>query len=85
MPVLDPEGKVAGIVTEFDLLKAIMEDKALLKVTAGEPLTPNPHTVTPDTTAPELIRLLEDNYLIRMPVVDAKGRLCPGEIFYRVT
>jgi CBS domain-containing protein len=75
VPVLDPEGKVVGIVTEFDLLKAVLEDKALSKVTAGELMTSNPQTVTPDMTAPELIRLLEDNHLIRMPVVDTDGKL----------
>lgn len=75
VPVVDSEGKVVGIVTEFDLLKTIMENKTLSSMTAGEMMTPNPVTVGPDTTAPDLIRLLEDKHLIRMPVVDAKGKL----------
>lgn len=75
VPVQDPGGKVVGIVTEFDLLQTIKEDKGLSTTTAGEMMTPNPVTVGPDTTSGELIRLLQDKHLIRMPVVDANGKL----------
>ena len=75
VPVLDRDRRLLGIVTEFDLLKAVMEDKLLSQVTAGELMTPNPITVTPDTSAMEIIGQLEGKHLIRMPVVDEDNKL----------
>ena len=75
VPILAPDGKVVGIVSEFDLLKAIMDNKELAKVTAGEIMTKDPITVTQDTSAVDIIRLLQTKHLIRMPVVDAEGKL----------
>ncbi len=75
VPVQDENRKLIGIVTEFDLLKAIMEGKELSKVTAGEIMTQNPITVLHDTPAMEIVRLLEEKHLIRMPVVDTEGKL----------
>lgn len=75
VPVLDKDRRVIGIVSEFDLLKALMEDKPLSQVTAGDIMTPNPITVTPETPTMDIIRLLEEKHLIRMPVVNAEGKL----------
>ena len=75
VPVLDKNHRLIGIVSEFDLLKALMEDKALSQVTAGEIMTPNPITVAPDTPAMDIINLLEGRHLIRLPVVDQEGKL----------
>ena len=75
VPVQNSEGKVVGIITEFDLLKSIRKDKVLANTTAGDMMTPNPVTVSPDTSSGDLMRLLEDHHLIRMPVVDSEGKL----------
>lgn len=75
VPVVDSSNRVIGIVSEFDLLKALMDDKPLAQVTAGELMTRTPITVTLDTAAMDIIRLLEEKHLIRMPVVDRDGRL----------
>ncbi len=75
VPIVDKDHKLIGIVSEFDLLKALMEDKELEKVSAGELMTWDPVSVAPDTPAMEIIRLLEEKHLIRMPVVDTDGKL----------
>ncbi len=75
VPVVDEKHRLIGIVSEFDLLKVLMEDKPLSEVTAGEIMTPNPMTVAPEITAMDIIRLLEEKHLIRLPVVDEKGKL----------
>ncbi len=75
VPVQDKDRRLIGIVSEFDLLKAIMEGKELSKVTAGEIMTPNPITVVSDAPAMEIIMLLEEKHLIRVPVVDPEGKL----------
>jgi len=75
VPILEKDHKVTGIVSEYDLLKAIMEGKDLAKVTAREIMTKNPITVNQDTPATEIMRLLQEKHLIRMPVVDDEGKL----------
>lgn len=75
VPIVNEQEKVVGIVTEYDLLKAIMEGKSLAEITAAEIMTPNPVTVNPETPAEDLLRLLEDNHYIRLPVIDSEGKL----------
>lgn len=75
VPILAKDGKLVGIVSEFDLLKAILDGKELAKVTAGDIMTKDPITVTPETPAMDIIRLLQEKHLIRLPVVDAEGKL----------
>ena len=75
VPILEKDQKVIGIVSEYDLLKAIKEGKELAKVTAREIMTKNPITVNQDTSATEIMRLLEEKHFIRMPVVDDEGKL----------
>ena len=38
-------------------------------------MTKDPITVKPETPAMEIIRQLQEQHLIRMPVVDAEGKL----------
>jgi CBS domain-containing protein len=73
--VIDTEEKLVGIVTEFDLLATILKDKPLSDTTVGEMMTSKPIAATPSTCAADLVRLLQDKHLIRMPVVDTTGKL----------
>jgi CBS domain-containing protein len=75
VPILASDGKVVGIVSEFDLLKAITEGKQLSKVKAGDIMTKGVISVTQDTPAMEIIQLLQSKHLIRIAVVDAEGKL----------
>lgn len=75
VPVVDQDHRVVGIVSEFDLLKAILKDRALSTVTAGEIMTPNPITAHPEDLSTEIVRVLEEKHLIRLPVVDSEGKL----------
>jgi CBS domain-containing protein len=75
VPILAKDGKVLGIVSEFDLLKAIMEGKELSAVKAGDIMTKGAISVTKDTPATEIIHLLQSKHLIRVAVTDAEGRL----------
>jgi len=75
VPIVASDGKVVGIVSEFDLLKAIMEGKQLWTVKAEEIMTKGVISVTQDTLAMEIIQLLQSKHLIRVAVVDAEGKL----------
>ena len=75
VPIVDHDQHLLGIVSEFDLLHAIKEKKSLSGVPASALMTPAPITVKPETPAMEIIDRLEGRHLIRMPVVDEKGKL----------
>jgi CBS domain-containing protein len=75
VPILAKDGKLVGIVSEYDLLKTIEEGKELAKVTAGEIMIKDPITVSRNTPAMEIIHLLQERHFIRTPVVDADGKL----------
>ena len=75
VPILAKDEKLVGIVSEFDLLKAIEEGKDLEKVVAGEIMIKDPITVTRKTLAMEIVHLLQKKHLIRTPVVDDAGKL----------
>jgi predicted transcriptional regulator len=75
VPISSEDGKVVGIVSEFDLLQAISEGKDLAQITAGEIMTKGHVSITRDTQATEIIQLLQNRHLIRVTVVDAQEKL----------
>lgn len=58
IPIVDGGGRLAGIVTEFDLLGAIVEGKDLARTAAGEIMTGNPVTVSERAPAAEILETL---------------------------
>jgi len=69
LPVVDDKGKVVGVVSEFDLLKAIKEGKKLEQITAEDIMSKKPICVTENTTVEEIIDLMMKHNIIRVPVV----------------
>ena len=61
VPILARDGKVLGIVSEFDLLKAITEGKELSKITARDIMTKEAISVTQETPAMEIIHYCRAN------------------------
>lgn len=72
LPVVDEEGTVVGIVTEYDLLQAMIDGRDLRKITAAEIMSANPLTVTEDQTLAQVADLFQDRYVTRVPVVRNK-------------
>ena len=75
VPIIDHSGRLLGIVSEFDLLNTLRKGKNLREITAGEIMTPNPVSVTQNTDVVTVIEVLQNNHLIRVPVVDSTGKL----------
>ena len=75
VPIVDRANRLIGIVSEFDLLNAIREGKPLADVTAQDILTSNPISATEDTDMYTVIEILQNNHLIRVPIVDSAGKL----------
>ena len=72
IPVVELSGEVVGIVTEFDVLKAVQEGKNLHEIEASEIMTENPLCVDEDAPAEEVIQKMIQHRIIRLPVVREK-------------
>lgn len=70
--VLDPEGRLAGIVTDGDLRRHMTVD--LIEQQVTQIMTINPVTVTADLIAPEVLNLMNRQAITAVFVVDALGR-----------
>ncbi len=67
---MDTDKNLLGIVTEYDLLKVLLEKQDTNKVKAEDIMTKTLITVNEDTPIHDVIKTLEDNKLIRVPVVN---------------
>ncbi len=85
LPVLDKDKNLVGVISEKDILYAspspatslsIHEMAYLLsKLTVKKLMSKNPVTITKDTTVEEAARLMVDQDLSCLPVIDEEGRL----------
>jgi CBS domain-containing protein len=75
LPVVDPKGKVVGVVTEFDLLQAIHEGKDLQTTKAEELMTKPVVCVQEDEEIDAVIGKMTERNIIRLPVVGEDGKL----------
>ncbi len=75
VPVVDDGKRLAGIVSEHDLLAAMDDGHELKRLTAGDIMTGNPYSVRTETTLGTLVHVLRASDLVRVPVVDAGDKL----------
>jgi predicted transcriptional regulator len=68
MPVTDDEGKVIGVVTELDILHAVLSGKELAKIIVKDIMTTKPVTVDVDTALTEVVKIMKEKNIIRLPV-----------------
>lgn len=88
LPVVEEDGTLVGIVTEYDLLQAMIEGRDLRKISAGEIMSLYPVTVTEEHTLAQVADLFQDRYLTRVPVVRRKklvGILARRDLLYGYT
>lgn len=83
VPVVKEDRTLVGLISEFDLLKALSNGNDLRKTTAADIMTPEEDlvTVTGDTLVMDLARILQESHLIRVPVV--KGKTLVGIVARR--
>jgi CBS domain-containing protein len=74
MPVTEEDGKVIGVVTEYDLLAQIATGRQLRKLTAQDVMTKKTVTVDVNTPLNEVLNIMLDKDVIRVPVT-REGRL----------
>jgi CBS domain-containing protein len=69
IPVVEEDGTLMGLVSEYDLLQAMIDGRDLKKVIASDVMSAHPVTVTEDQTLVEVANLFQDRYLARVPVL----------------
>ena len=69
VPVIEPGNRLVGIITEIDILKALVGEKDLHTLKAEDIMTPQPVTVEETATAEMVIIQMIDHKIIRIPVV----------------
>ena len=78
--VTDGQGRVAGLITDGDIRRHLLDDPDLLARPAGEAMTADPGVITPEMLATAGLHRLDDfhplpgNKAGEAPVVDTDGR-----------
>ena len=70
MPIIDDDGKVIGILTIIDILRAIKDNKNLDTLKAGDLMTRNPTVIKQETDILDIIDILDKKGIEMVPVVD---------------
>lgn len=72
VPVEDDSGRLLGLVSHRQLLRLIARglDKDSEPVMVRDIMRPDPHSISPDTTTVEAIRIMRENRLSCLPVTD---------------
>jgi arabinose-5-phosphate isomerase len=74
--VTQRDGKVLGIITDGDLRRVMQRRKeSVLSLTAADCMTKNPRTMSRTELAASALRLMEENKITSVLVVDPAGRL----------
>jgi CBS domain-containing protein len=74
--VVTKEGKIAGIVTERDIvIRLITQNLDPGKVKVEEIMTKNVVTYPPDSSVSEVIQAMSRHRIRRVPIVDGRGKL----------
>ncbi len=73
--VLDGDERLAGIVTDGDIRRALIKYKDLPQRSVDEVMTRNPKSILPETMAAEALELMEKHLITVLPVVGIKGKL----------
>lgn len=74
MPITDRDGKIVGLVTEFDIIHAARQGKALATTTAQDIMTYDVISVDVNVPIEEVVAILEQERILRVPVTE-EGRL----------
>ena len=77
--VLDSEGRLAGLITDGDVRRALRQHDDIRGVVAAEVMTARPAAISPGASVHEALRKMEDrgSQISVLPVVDETG-LCVG-------
>ena len=78
-PVVDGEGRFAGFISEFDILRALEAGKDLNRLAAEDIMVKDRIAVTDETSFDEAVKLMEEKRLLNLPIERN------GKVVYSIT
>jgi CBS domain-containing protein len=76
IPVVD-NGQVIGVITDRDIcIAAGCKNQVPAAITVGEVMTRKLYSCLPDADIREALETMREKQVRRLPVIDAKGKLC---------
>jgi arabinose-5-phosphate isomerase len=74
--IVDSRGRFAGLVTDFDIRRALAAGRDILSLSIRRIMNPDPVTIRPDELAAKAVAIMENrkNPFNVLPVVDRGGR-----------
>jgi arabinose-5-phosphate isomerase len=73
--VIDDGGRLAGVFTDGDLRRLLTKTTDVLRLTAGQVMTPDPITIDRRLLAVEALKLMEGRKVTSVVVVDEDRRV----------
>lgn len=68
--VLDPNGKVVGIITDGDLRRMLQKNADIATITAHQIMTKHPKSVPPDTLAARALQMMRQHAITQLIVLE---------------
>lgn len=84
--VVDQEGKIIGIITDRDFVKAAFKNLDLNRIKIGDIMSSPVITCNPSTSILEIVELLEKNRIKHLPVIKGGkpvGMVSSRDLIYR--
>jgi arabinose-5-phosphate isomerase len=74
--IVDSRGRFVGLVTDFDIRRALTEGRNILKLSIRRIMNPKPTTIRPEELAAKAVEVMENRKtpFNVLPVVDRAGR-----------
>ena len=77
IPITDGSNRLVGVITDRDIVvRVVAKGKNPSTVTAGECMTEPVVVVNEDTKLEDVLSVMEENQIRRVPVVDSTGCCC---------
>jgi CBS domain-containing protein len=76
IPVLE-KGEVIGVITDRDIcIAAGCKNRPPTEITVGDVMTRKIYSCPPETDVRDALKTMREKKVRRLPVIDAKGKLC---------
>jgi CBS domain-containing protein len=69
LPIVEEDRTLVGLISEYDLLQAMIDGRDLRKIMAVEIMSTHPVTATEDMNLEQVANLFQDRDITRVPVV----------------
>ena len=77
IPVTDGSNRLIGVITDRDIVcRAVAKGKNTSEMTAADCMSEPVVVVNEDSTLEDVLSVMEENKIRRVPVVDASGGCC---------